>query len=65
MESDLQNLKKNNMNDSISNQNNINIIKQNFIINAEINLTLRSVQKIQKNNMKHNINDQNDIKCSI
>ena len=57
MESDLQNLKKNNMNDSISNQNNINIIKQNFIINAEINLTLRSVQKIQKNNMKHNINN--------
>ena len=57
MKFSLKNLEKNNMSNNISNQNNINIVKQNLIINAEINLTLKSVQKIQKNNMKHNINN--------
>ena len=65
MKSDLKNLERNNMSDSINNQNDINITKQNLITDAEINLALRSVQKTQRNNIKHNINDQNDIKCSI
>ena len=57
MKFSLKNLEQDNMNDNISNQNDINIAKQNLITDAEINLALRSVQKIQKNNMKHNIND--------
>ena len=52
-----ENLERDNMSDSINNQNNINIVKQNLITNAEINLALRLVQKTQKDNMKHNINN--------
>ena len=57
MKSDSENLERDNMNDNISNQNDINIVKQNLITNAEINLALRSIQKTQKNNIKYNINN--------
>ena len=65
MKFSLKNLERDNINDSISNQNNINIIKQNLITDAEINLALRLIQKIQRDNIKHDINDQNNIKCLI
>ena len=52
-----ENLERDNMSDSISNKNDINITKQNLITDAEINLTLRLIQKIQKDNMKHDIDD--------